>query len=187
MTTEETLPEAIVRLGLSIRAEFVPHSRSRYASEAPCLNWLVTVVASGRDILTTDYMQGSGHTPASKSKKKAVGPYMQRLKNNAIAAECETGAQHDFGEGFMFNRDGVRKLAARVPEPSAADVLYCLATDADVLNYSGFDQWAGEFGMDTDSRKAEATYRACLEIALQLRNGIGDDALRALSIAAGDY
>jgi hypothetical protein len=132
-------------------------------------------------------MQGSGHAPAYKSRKKAVGPYMERLKKNAIAAECETGRQHDFGEGFMFNRDGVRQLAAAVPAPSAPDVLYCLATDADVLNYTGFDQWAGEFGYDTDSRKAEATYRACLDIALQLRNGIGDEALRALSIAAGDY
>ena len=48
-------------------------------------------------------------------------------------------------------------------------------------------EWAKDFGYDTDSRKAETTYRACLEIALQLRNGIGEAGFTRLQEASFDY
>ncbi len=47
-------------------------------------------------------------------------------------------------------------------EPTAAEVLECLASDSSSIdNARGFEDWCGEFGYDTDSRKAERTYRAC--------------------------
>jgi hypothetical protein len=42
--------------------------------------------------------------------------------------------------------------------PSAAEVLGCVARDAEAQSMT-FDEWAGEYGYDTDSRKAEDTYR----------------------------
>ncbi len=45
--------------------------------------------------------------------------------------------------------------------PSAADVLDTLASDATGYEAAtGFEGWCAEFGYDTDSRKAERTYRA---------------------------
>lgn len=44
-----------------------------------------------------------------------------------------------------------------------------------------------ELGYDPDSRKAEAIYKACLEIALKLRNALGEDGLAKLREAAQDY
>lgn len=45
--------------------------------------------------------------------------------------------------------------------PTAAGVLECLFGDAaGVNNARGFEDWAGDYGYDTDSRKAEATYNA---------------------------
>ena len=41
--------------------------------------------------------------------------------------------------------------------------------DSDVLNYDCFEDWADCMGMDTDSRKAEDIYNACMKIALKLR------------------
>lgn len=66
-------------------------------------------------------------------------------------------------------------------EPSLADVLDCLASDAaGYENAQDFEQWADEYGYDTDSRKAEKTYRAVKRQAEQLKRTIGDDAYSEL-------
>ncbi len=71
--------------------------------------------------------------------------------------------------------------------PDACDVIASLSMNSRVLDCSSFEEWAGEFGYDVDSRKAESIYRACLEIALKLRNGLGEEGLRALQNATQDY
>lgn len=49
---------------------------------------------------------------------------------------------------------------AKPQAPTAADVLYSLLSDSEDLGQS-FESWCGDFGYDSDSRKAEATYLAC--------------------------
>jgi hypothetical protein len=68
-----------------------------------------------------------------------------------------------------------------------ADVLASLVMDSSAIDYSTYEEWAGDCGHDPDSRKGEAIYRACLEIALKLRNGLGEAGLAALREAAQDY
>lgn len=66
-------------------------------------------------------------------------------------------------------------------EPTAADVLDCLASDgASVENARSFDDWAVEYGYDTDSRRAFATYETCQRQARELREWLGDEATEAL-------
>ena len=61
-------------------------------------------------------------------------------------------------------------------EPTAAEVLDCLASDAvSIENAVTFADWAHEFGYDTDSRKAEKTYKLCLRQTKKLANLISDD------------
>jgi hypothetical protein len=59
-----------------------------------------------------------------------------------------------------------------------------LVRDADALHSAGFDDWAADYGYDTDSRKAESIYRACLEIGQKLRAGLGQALLDELRLAA---
>jgi hypothetical protein len=47
-----------------------------------------------------------------------------------------------------------------VSDPSADDVVETLTMDGYALSVS-FEEWCGEYGYDTDSRNALATYRAC--------------------------
>lgn len=62
-------------------------------------------------------------------------------------------------------------------EPSVEDVLDCLAMDASVVaNAGSFEDWCGEYGYDTDSRKAERTYAACQEQAQGLERLLGESA-----------
>lgn len=56
--------------------------------------------------------------------------------------------------------------------PSVGEVLYALASDAGYAHES-FEDFAHEFGYDTDSRKAYATWEACQHIADQLSNLFG--------------
>jgi hypothetical protein len=65
--------------------------------------------------------------------------------------------------------------SAHVVDPTAKDVLSCLVADAqDYENASSFEDWADEYGYDTDSRKAERIYRGVKRQAEQLKRTVGD-------------
>ena len=63
---------------------------------------------------------------------------------------------------------------ALTDEPDAAGVLSCLMSDASAAEQS-FEEWCGDLGFDTDSRKAERMYRNCLRLAGKLHKLLGDD------------
>lgn len=163
-------------LDLEYSAAFIPQSQSRNAGEKdPTLNWRV-VIAKGSAQIATDYMQGVGHLPNYSHQFARLAVY-----DDAVRDACETGVSplipHKNGydacqAGLTFPR------RTPVPPPALVDVLYCLVADAGALDYATFEDWASEYGYDTDSRKAEAAYRACLDIALQLRHILDLDAAR---------
>lgn len=182
-TTAETIEAAARELGLSMSAVFVPFSQSRNRGEKmPSLNWLVTIKRGERDVITTDYMAGSGHCPAYKKSAAILGKPDSYPRRRAIERECETGLVHmppTYGDRPRETRDKIL--------PSFAGVLYSLASDCDVLDAGGFEQWAADLGYDSDSRKAEGVYRACLDIALKFRAALGEDGLAKLREACQGY
>lgn len=172
--------ETLDSLGLSISEEFVPFSQSRNKDEKqPSLNWIVTVLHNGREILKTDYMAGMAHCPGYKAGMRPT------LYNMALI-------EYETEQGYPAYRPHESSPPTRKPKsqpikPDAVDLFYSLSRDSDVLDYAGFEDWAFNFGYDTDSRKAESIYRECLEIALKLRAAIGDDGLKTLMTAFEDY
>lgn len=63
---------------------------------------------------------------------------------------------------------------AHTNPPKDVDVLDCLASDAaGVENSDSFADWCGEYGYDTDSRKAEHTYRTTVRQTARLRQFCG--------------
>ncbi|QIG56934.1 hypothetical protein vBPaeSS2019XI_056 [Pseudomonas phage vB_Pae-SS2019XI] len=52
--------------------------------------------------------------------------------------------------------------------PCAADVLYCLLSDANGADQN-FNDWCADFGYDPDSRKALATYDECSKVLADVR------------------
>ena len=166
-------------LGLTYSAEFVPQSKSRNAGEKrPSLNWKVTV-SRGLHTFTTDYMQGIGHAP--KDGFYAKNPTL----HNKIIMEKELKMMT---EGGSYRRGDSQLIGGKIPAPLCRDVLYSLILDSDVLNHANFESWASDFGYDTDSRKAEETYKACLDIALQLKVILGGEAnMEKLREAFQDY
>lgn len=190
MTEEMTPAQRILAFaaaqGLTMAATFIPFSQSRNASPQEdgkpwrSLNWKVRIERAGRLVLETDYAQGEGYCPAYKAPREKLGHPRSVPRHDQILHEIETG----YTRAPMFWGSGLGK---KLPPPSIADVLASLSLDASVLDEGGFENWAASLGYDTDSRKAEATYRACLEIALKLRGALGEDGLKALRDAAQDY
>lgn len=178
--------EAIEKLGLRVTAQFVPFSQSRNAKDAKTasdlsLNWRVTIGRDDKPFLETDYMQGIGHAPAYKASVQKLGHANSLMRFEWLQYEAEKGRNG----GFVF---GGKPMGGKpLDEPSAADVLYSLIADASALDHATFEEWAREFGYSEDSREAEQIYRKCLEIALKLRNAIGEAGIEQLREAFQDY
>lgn len=153
-------------LSLHYMATFVPQSQSRNAGEPPCLNWRVAIGP-----IITDYSQGVGHLPNYQHGNRLA------WYHNAVREACECGKWFS-GKTPDYYRSDVRHFGKKIPAPELTDVLYCLVSDASVLDYACFEDWASEYGIDPDSRSGEKTYRDCLAIALQLRQVLDLDAAR---------
>jgi hypothetical protein len=180
--TNEQRTRIVQNMGLTVESVFVPFSQSRNAKEkSPSLNWRITVKRDGREVLITDYSAGCGFCPSSKASVKALGNKNSLMRSEAIAWECEHGYPAWSGS------TGIMRASKDPLLPDTLDVLSSLAMEADVLDMRGFEDWASNYGYDTDSRKAEQTYRACLDIAVKLRAALGDSGLQDLRNAFQGY
>ena len=68
-------------------------------------------------------------------------------------------------------------------EPTAADVLNCLASDAASVennNLTGFEGWASDLGYDPDSRKAEKIFKTIEKQAERLKKFLGEELYKTL-------
>jgi len=64
---------------------------------------------------------------------------------------------------------------AHCSEPTAADVLACVYSDAmSAENARNFEEFAAEFGYDSDSRKAEGIYKACQAMTPKVKRFLGE-------------
>ena len=99
------------------------------------------------------FYHGGGYWDKYRKPGQRVG-MLPRLKQPKDC-ECKDHQQAIFDE---FNQ-------LTEPEtPTLKDVLSCLLLDASSVRHGQtFDEFANEFGYDTDSRKAEGIYRACIE------------------------
>jgi hypothetical protein len=171
------LNAAIAALRLDYSAEFVPQSKSRNAGDKqPSINWRVTLSRPGCSTLALDYAQGIAYAPGCEVGRRTL----EGVERETDAAE----------HGEYSPRNGRRSSSLsrlKLPAPLLRDVLYCLINDSAALDYSCFEEWAPDYGYETDSRKAEAIYRECLEHALQLRALIGQPAIDQLRELFQDY
>lgn len=203
--TTKTLAEVIAANNITMQAEFVPFSKSRSKDNKDdrgnprlSLNWKVTLLLNGRAFITTDYMAGTGHCPADKRKFKDATPYESRnYKAALIDFEVENGFEAaiknlsfgrvlNIGKRSLWDHENQKNKYFPIL-PEIESVVHSLITDSDVLNYSSFAEWADCFGYNTDSIKDNEIYRACMEIALKMRAGLGGSLMEELQTAAQDY
>lgn len=134
-------------IGVTYTAVFVPQSASRNSTEKqPTLNWRVTLMPLTGKPMATDYSQGIGHVPGLK-----LFVHKTLHDESQIKAAAERGINPNTGK--------------RLQPPHVADVIHSLLLDSGVNDAAGFEDWASEYGYDTDSRKAGEIYNACKLIA----------------------
>jgi hypothetical protein len=149
MTALETL---VAELGIAISVAYVGY---REDGEWKCDVWNVTLSFQDRK-LVTDYKTGIG------------------LRKRASGVRTERGGWTRGGEFAKTDKDAMERgwLTPDKERVTTADVVSSLAIDA-VGAEQTFEDWCGDLGWDTDSRKALATYLACQEERKQLLKLLG--------------
>lgn len=105
------------------------------------------------------------------------------VDSNPYLADDEWGAAADHWRVTLKRHNPRRQITvyfsmgpALACEPQADDVLDSLASDAAGFeNARDFEDWAAEYGYDTDSREAERTYRIIERQASRLQRFMGDE------------
>ena len=164
-------------LGVTYTATFQPKPQA--GEKHPQLHWLITL-SKGKQTLSVPYSQGIGHVVGYKHR--AIRTLYDEEQHRQFVKTCETGKLYKSAYSA-----GCDLHSGTQPAPKLEEVLYCLVSDASVLDHSSYEEWAQELGYDEDSRKGEATYRECLKQSLGLRKLIGEKAIEALREAYQDY
>ena len=102
--------------------------------------------------------------------------------NPNMGGDMPSGSTHWKVKLIRRSENGRRQLTvpfsmgpAHSKEPTAEDVLECLASDSASIESAGsFEDWAADLGYDTDSRKAERTFKVCEKRAEKLRAFLGN-------------
>lgn len=124
----------------------------------------------------------------SKHRIKAESKMVDRNPNMAADEDWSRQAHHykvTISGVFHGRRKRLTTYfsmgSAFCKDPEAGEVLDCLASDAAGFeNAQGFEDWASEYGYDTDSRKAERTYKAVEKATDRLKAFLPPDDYKAL-------
>lgn len=146
------------------------------------LKYVVTIFYKQRLITTTNYSMGVGHIPGYSLigfRGRGMTIHEESMVNTILAK----GA----GEIISVAKQTQLSLVVKPIRPKLVDVMYSLLSDGSAIDHADFESWAQEYGYDTDSRKAEATYRLCLDIGLKFRAVLGEAKLAEMREAFQDY
>jgi hypothetical protein len=170
--TEKQVDEMLKSARVTYSAKFKPveQPQAKRPHELQ-VHWTVSIGG-----VQFDYQTGIGHLPKQFAKLTNSNKIVDFQE---LCRICEEGR---YGQALrhIWHNDVEN-------HPSAASVLYCILCDSDALDSPTFESWAADLGYDTDSRKAEQTYRACLENGLKLRRVLGESGLVKLRELLQDY
>ncbi|SRR6266581_5969923 len=125
-------------------------------------NWSVTLNYKEKSY-TTNYWQGIGHRKLQRPVKNEGNRYYHSI----------------YGE-FKTEKEACQAQWLKLVPPTIADVLGCLLLDSRSAEGT-FEDFAGEFGYDIDSRKALDTYLVCQATRNKMIGMLGTELFDALS------
>lgn len=174
-----TMTDRVAEYGLTMKADRITSRPDSNGDEwhKTATHFLATLTAKGGQSMSNYYSMGSGHLAnyiREKIKDREL-PYPITAKD----AEKALRKVHSLHDQQVYNELVSRYGAGFAPK--IEDIINSLTLDAS--SYEGarnLEDFCSEFGYSTDSRKAEAMYRACGETAKQLRYLIGREGFDAL-------
>lgn len=181
--TPITIAEFIAKHGVTMTAEPTTHNPHMMALDTPDeKRWqkeaahYLCQINGPRGTVETTFSVGVGILDHwARENKKA---------KTATERELLSRALHPYARYNKTDSDILDAMRARwrkAYRPDLESVLDCLASDShSVRNARHFEEWAADCGYDTDSRRAETTYRICEKIAAQLEDALGREAFDEL-------
>lgn len=180
MTEHETQVKAIEarlsELGFTFKAECVDAGTYNRASK-----WNITLSHSPEldgsrpTEYTTEYTSGYGNR-----KWKRGCPVVP--DGGPLPTGIKHGKPYYMGGRLVLMAAEMLETQTESIVPRLADIAYCLLMDAQTTWYGqSFEDWCGELGYDTDSRKAERSFNDCRDTADYFRRtGVDFDTLQEL-------
>lgn len=175
--TKTKADELIVRLGVSIES-IDPILRSEESkTDGKTAQWHhvafnVTLRKEGKFVWSGPYKMGLGNFPEFKN-------VISRVHSGDLAPHVR---------GVISGIIGGVTLPLFRTRPSLPDVLYSLLSDGDgYFNRLSFEEWAGNYGYDEDSRTAERMFRECQETGRKLSRAFTPAEIQELREAFQDY
>lgn len=140
-------------------------------------HWWVTLRLEGRE-LSFPFSMGPGHRRFKATARHSdLWPFLQ-----ARGAKVPTGPRREGSRvphiwppfKHQRDKDELRRISEPIP-PTLEELLECMQSDAGGF-WDGptFEEWAGECGYDTDSRRALALYIRCQEHARHITRFLGE-------------
>ena len=154
------------------------------------ISYVVAVDHAGQEVWKGNYHIGVGHVDPKKAGNAWNGFQASKL------TESERAMLHAWQTrpGVKFSDPlNQAKLAAKLAKmqsvtPQLEDVCHSLLSDgAAHFDSLTFEEWASDLGYDTDSRKAEKTFTACVEIGRAFARSISREKLECLREWACNY
>jgi hypothetical protein len=163
-----TVNRILADAGISMVAQHVPTTFDPKSKDWQHVAWRVTF-KSKRGEFSTDYKQGIGHLSIyPKSGKLTISDIED------IQYALKTGKVHKHvGNSYLPS-------GKPIPAPDPANVVSSLILDAGAADYAKFEDWAADFGYESDSIKALRIFEACRNTALDLNRVFGAHVVEAL-------
>lgn len=119
-----------------------------------------------------EYNVGIGHSKdISTYNEGFVSPKkIKELKDQGYTIR----ATRDITVKNIVNHVKTAKIEVLVKSPKIEDVLNCLFLDSQAQEQC-FEDWANDFGYDSDSISAKNTYQDCVNNAFKLKKALGKD------------
>lgn len=172
--TKSKIDELITRLGVAIESSKPTLASEESKTDGRVTHWhyiafTVTIRRGEKAVWEGPYRMGLGNFPEFRD---LIG------RNLTVHGEKEILAS-------VEKRNPRRILRTR---PSLPDVLYSLLSEGSAFfDAASFEEWAEDYGFDTDSRKAERMFRECQETGRKLSRAINAAEITELRDAFADY
>jgi hypothetical protein len=172
--TKTKIDELIARLGVTIESSNPALATEKSKADGRVTQWHhiafnVTIRRGEKAVWEGPYRMGLGNFPEFKD---LIG------RNLTVHAEDEIWAS-------VKQRNPRRIFRTR---PSLPDVLFSLLSDGSAFfDAESFEEWADNYGFDTDSRKAERMFQECMETGRKLSRAFNAAEITELRDAFADY
>lgn len=179
MTIQEFIE--LHKLTLSFVRINVRTDRTGNEWDKEAFHYLVTIVGNDEEkAYTFQYSMGSAHVEKIPYGKLTIGQrFMAGLTRGQ--KDYDNVPPPHVKRSISLWQAEAQKVLYKPKPPQLAEVLDSVALDCSSIdNARDFEDWASEFGYDTDSRKAEKAYDTCRDAFKSMESLLGRDGLRTL-------